>query len=83
MLVLQDSRDPALIVPLLERPDAGSAAGVAAVSVTDWADGSDPYAAAAELLQPSGWYAVSDSAWAMHLLGLQHALPESSYTSMT
>jgi Xaa-Pro aminopeptidase len=83
MLVLDAAREPAMIVPLLERPDAELAAGVAALSLTDWADGSDPYAAAARLLDPHGRYAVSDSAWAMHVLALQGALPESWYTSMT
>jgi Xaa-Pro aminopeptidase len=53
------------------------------VSLTDWSDGSDPYAATAALLDPRGSYAISDSAWAMHLLGLQQALPESRYVSMT
>jgi Xaa-Pro aminopeptidase len=57
--------------------------GAAALSLTDWADGSDPYAATAELFDPDGTYAISDSAWAMHLLGLQAALPSSRYTSMT
>jgi Xaa-Pro aminopeptidase len=83
MLVLQVSRDPSLIVPVLERPDAAGAPGVAAASLTDWADGSDPYAATARLLEPTGRYAISDGAWAMHLLGLQQELPQSSYTSMT
>jgi Xaa-Pro aminopeptidase len=83
LLVLQGSRDPAMIVPVLERPDAEGAPGAAAVSLTDWADGSDPYAATAELLDPRGRYAISDSAWAMHLLGLQQALPDSRYASMT
>jgi Xaa-Pro aminopeptidase len=83
MLALQRSRDPAMIVPILERPDAESALGSAAVSLTDWADGSDPYAAAAKLLDPQGTYAISDSGWAMHLLALQQALPESTYVSMT
>jgi Xaa-Pro aminopeptidase len=83
MLVLQASRDPAIIVPSLERPDAESAPGAAALSVSDWSDGSDPYAATAELLDPQGRYAISDSAWAMHVLGLQQALPESRYVSMT
>jgi Xaa-Pro aminopeptidase len=83
MLVLQSSRDPAMIVPVLERPDAEAAAGAAAVSLTDWTDGSDPYAATAKLLDPGGRYAISDSAWAMHVLALQEALPESRYVSMT
>jgi Xaa-Pro aminopeptidase len=83
MLVLQQAREPAMIVPILERPDAEHATGAAALSLTDWSDGSDPYAATAELLDPDGSYAISDSAWAMHLLGLQAALPSSRYTSMT
>jgi Xaa-Pro aminopeptidase len=70
-------------VPLLERPDLEHADGVSAVTVSTWSDGSDPYAAAARLIDPRGSYAISDSAWAMHLLGLQHALPESRYTSVT
>jgi Xaa-Pro aminopeptidase len=83
MLVLQADREPALIVPVLERPDAEGAEGVAALSLTDWSDGTDPYAAAARLLEPNGRYAISDSAWAMHLLGLQQHLPQSSFTSTT
>jgi Xaa-Pro aminopeptidase len=83
LLALQASRDPALIVPILERPDAASAPGAGALKLSDWTDGIDPYGAAAELLDPTGSYAISDSAWAMHVLALQQALPESSYVSMT
>ena len=83
LLALQASRDPAMIVPILERPDAEPAPGATAVSLVDWADGSDPSAATAKLLDPGGRYAISDSAWAMHVLGLQRALPESSYVPMT
>jgi Xaa-Pro aminopeptidase len=83
LLVLHASRDPAMIVPILERPDAENAPGAGALSLSDWTDGSDPYEATAPLLDAEGRYAISDSAWAMHLLGLQGALPESSYVSMT
>jgi Xaa-Pro aminopeptidase len=83
MLALHASRDPAMIVPVLERPDAEAAPGAAALSLSDWPDGSDPYAATAALLEERGRYALSDSAWAMHLLGLQGTLPGSSYVSMT
>jgi Xaa-Pro aminopeptidase len=83
LLALQAGREPTMIVPVLERPDAEPAPGVAAVSLVDWTDGSDPYAATAKLLDPRGRYAVSDSAWALHLLALQEALPESAYVSMT
>jgi Xaa-Pro aminopeptidase len=83
LLALQASRDPALIVPILERPDAESAPGAGALQVSDWTDGTDPYEATAELLDPNGSYAISDSAWAMHVLALQQTLPQSSYVSMT
>ncbi|HSD80777.1 MAG TPA: aminopeptidase P family protein, partial [Solirubrobacteraceae bacterium] len=83
LLAIQAARDPAMIVPNLERPGAEAAPGAAAVSLRDWADGSDPYAATAGLLHPRGRYAISDSAWAMHVLGLQRALPEARFSAMT
>ena len=82
MLVIPVDGEPAMIVPKLERPDAENAAG-ASLGLVDWTDGSDPYEATAKLLAETGRYAVSDSAWAMHLLGLQGQLPRSSYVSMT
>ena len=53
------------------------------IALADWTDGADPYATAAELLDPAGSYAISDSAWALQLLGLQEALPDTTYVSMT
>ncbi|MBA2956255.1 M24 family metallopeptidase [Nocardioides sp. MAH-18] len=83
MLFLTTDREPTLLVPTLERPDAERADGTAATTVVDWLDGADPYAAASGLLRPDGRYAISDSAWAMHLLGLQTALPRTAYDSVT
>ncbi|MEU4420875.1 aminopeptidase P family protein [Actinoplanes sp. NPDC024001] len=83
LLALQAGREPAMIVPILERPDAEPAPGVAALSLADWADGTDPYTATAKLLDPAGRYAISDSAWALHVLALQEALPGTRYVSMT
>jgi len=83
MLVIELDKRASMLVPILERPDAQAAAGAGAVTLSDWTDGSDPYAAIAPLLNPSGRYAISDSAWAMHLLGLQAALPGTGYVSMT
>lgn len=82
-LVLTAGREPALIVPKLERPDAEKAAGAPALRLLDWTDGEDQYAAATPLLDPAGRYGVSDNAWAMHLLGLQAALPGTAFTSLT
>ncbi|MBV8988361.1 MAG: aminopeptidase P family protein [Solirubrobacterales bacterium] len=83
MLAILTGRDPAMIVPMLERPDAEAAAGASVVALGDWSDGSDPYEATAKLLDPAGRYAISDSAWALHVLALQERLPGSSYASMT
>src|SRR4051794_14896072 len=83
MLVLQAGREPAMITPKLERPDAEAAPSAGTIALTDWSDGSDPYAAAAPLLDPKGRYAISDSAWALQLLGIQGALPDTTYVSMT
>jgi D-alanyl-D-alanine dipeptidase len=81
MLVLSPDDEPTLLVPILERPDAEAAEGVGSLSLVDWADGTDPYETASPLLRSDGEFGISDSAWAMHLLGLQQALPQSSYRS--
>ena len=83
VLVLAPDREPTLLVPTLERPDAEAAVGVPATVLRDWVDGADPYAAASALLRPDGRYAVSDNAWALHVLALQTALPGSSYDALT
>jgi D-alanyl-D-alanine dipeptidase len=83
LLVLVAGRAPALVVPTLERPDAARSTGAPAVTLIDWADGTDPYGVAAALLDAAGRYGISDSAWAMHLLGLQRTRPASSYVSLT
>ncbi|WP_186372124.1 hypothetical protein [Arthrobacter sp. KBS0702] len=60
---------PSLIVPRLKRPDAEAAAGASMLRITDWTDGSDPYAESAALSAGTGRYAVSESAWAVTFLG--------------
>ncbi|MFF0749517.1 M24 family metallopeptidase [Streptomyces sp. NPDC004267] len=83
VLVLAPGQDPVLVVPTLEAPDAAKAAGAEALTLRDWTDGKDPYAVTAPLLDVSGRFGVSDNAWAMHLLGLQQTLPDTSYVSLT
>lgn len=83
LLLLAADREPTLLVPGLERPDAERADGVGATTVLDWADGADPFAVAGDLLRPDGRYGVSDSAWALHLLGLQEAAPGTTYAPLT
>ncbi len=82
-LVLAPPNEPTLIVPTLERPDAEKATGAPALSMMDWRDGTDPYAAAGALLDADGRYAISDGAWAMHLLRLQRTVPGPRYVSLT
>ncbi|MFJ9602377.1 aminopeptidase P family protein [Streptomyces althioticus] len=83
LLVLAAGREPVLVVPTLEAPDAEKATGAPALTLRDWTDGKDPYALTAALLDGRGRFGVSDNAWALHLLGLQQALPGTSYVSLT
>ncbi|MEU0438623.1 aminopeptidase P family protein [Streptomyces sp. NPDC006186] len=83
LLVLTPDHDPVLVVPALEAPDAVKAAGAPALTLRDWTDGKDPYAATAALLDPHGRYGVSDTTWALHLLALQRALPDGGWASLT
>ncbi|NYE21500.1 M24 family metallopeptidase [Microbacterium immunditiarum] len=83
MLVLSTDAEPRMLVPTLERPDLQHAVGAPALAVSDWRDGQDPYDVAAGLLRPGAQYAVSDSTWAMHLLGLQRRLAGTRYFAIT
>ncbi|MBT3072688.1 MULTISPECIES: aminopeptidase P family protein [Streptomyces] len=83
LLVLRPGEEPVLVVPTLEAPDAAAATGAPALALRDWTDGTDPYAVTAPLLGDRGRFAVSDNTWAMHLLGLQRALPGTTYTALT
>ncbi|MEU6274718.1 aminopeptidase P family protein [Streptomyces populi] len=83
LLVLRAGQDPALVVPVLEAPDAAKSAGAPALTLYDWADGTDPYAAAEPLMGRAGRFGISDNGWALHLLGLQKRLPATRYSALT
>ena len=84
MLVVPASGGPAMIVPILERPDAaGRTRRRRAVAARLDRRRTTRTRRRRRCSEPDGRYAISDPAWAMHLLGLQHALPGSSYVSMT
>lgn len=83
LLALVPGRDPVLVVPTLEAPDAAKAAGAPALTLRDWTDGKDPYAVASLGLDAGGRYAVSDNTWALHLLGMRRALPDSSHVALS
>jgi Xaa-Pro aminopeptidase len=81
LLVIRPGTDAVLLVPTLERPLALASAVGRAVEVVGWADGEDPYEAAARLLPTDALVAAGDRMWAAHLLGLQRALPGTSFTT--
>ncbi|PKW10742.1 Xaa-Pro aminopeptidase [Streptomyces sp. 1222.5] len=83
VLVLAPGREPVLVVPTLEAPDAESAVGATALTLRDWTDGKDPYAVTAALLDDRGRFGISDNTWSLHLLGLQRTLPGTSYAALT
>ncbi|MGW5326491.1 aminopeptidase P family protein [Streptomyces sp. NPDC004014] len=83
VLVLTPGRDPVLVVPTLEAPDAERASAASALTLRDWTDAKDPYAVTAALLPDHGRLGISDNTWAMHLLGLQRILPGTSYAALT
>ncbi|MET3975471.1 aminopeptidase P family protein [Cellulosimicrobium sp. 4261] len=72
-----------VVVPLLERGDLASAPGAKGLDVVTWRDGDDEHDAAARLLAADGTYAVSDATWALHVLGLQRALPGARLTAFS
>ncbi|MDM7830051.1 aminopeptidase P family protein [Cellulomonas edaphi] len=82
MLVLPADADPVVVVPLLERGDLEASLG-SGLEVVAWKDGDDEYATVARMLQPDGRYAVSDGLWALHVLGLQRALPGAGFAAFT
>ncbi|MFJ6727307.1 aminopeptidase P family protein [Streptomyces sp. NPDC091281] len=83
LLVLAPDRDPVLVVPALEAPDAAKSTAAPALTLADWTDGQDPYALTAAHLPGGHRFGVSDNAWAMHLLALQRTLPGTSCTALT
>ncbi|WP_159794284.1 aminopeptidase P family protein [Puerhibacterium puerhi] len=70
------------VVPRLEAHDLEVGA-VGPVEALAWSDGEDEHAVAARLLRPGGRYAISDSAWALHVLGLLEALPGAALVPVT
>jgi len=82
MLVLIRGRIPALVVPALERPDAQASPAAAGLRIVEWSDGEDPYLLTTAMLPAGGTFAISDSAWSVHLLGLRTAFPGVGYQGL-
>jgi Xaa-Pro aminopeptidase len=79
VLIVAAGRDPLMIVPMLERPSALASPAGATMEIAGWTDAEDPYAMTAGFLgasherETAGAFAISDDAWASHVLGLERA----------
>jgi len=78
MLVLPTDDRATLVVPALEAPRVHERPED--FDLRPWAETEDPLAIVAALVGTRRRLAVSDRAWATHLLGLQEALPEASFS---
>ncbi|MFL5799833.1 MAG: M24 family metallopeptidase [Actinomycetota bacterium] len=78
-LVLRPGADPVLLVPELERPRAAASPVGERIELASWPDGEDPYAVLGGMVSGQGVVAVSDMTWAVHLLGLQRAVPGATW----
>ena len=76
-------QEPTLLVPTLERPDAEAAVGAPRPHDRGLGRRRGPVREAGAYLRETATMGIADSAWAMHLLGLQEAVPGSSYRSLT
>ena len=83
LLFLSAGREPSMLVPVLELPDAQEAPGAGPLSFLTYKDGQNPYSGVLSLLDQQGAYGVSDSCWAMHVLGLQRELPRGRFRSLS
>jgi Xaa-Pro aminopeptidase len=79
LLVLRAEHVPVMLVPALEEPLAAATVGDL-VELRPWLDGDDPYDAAAALLPTHGRAAVGDRLWSSHLLGLQSAAEDLTFS---
>ena len=82
-LVLAPGRQPTLLLPRLERADAEAAVAAPSLTIVDWTDGEDPFALLGAFVGPRATMGIADSAWALHLLGLQAAVPGSAFRALT
>jgi D-alanyl-D-alanine dipeptidase len=80
LLILAPGREPTLVVPALERPEAETAPGIGGVELVSWSDGEDPHEVVARILR-AGRYAVTDRTWASHLLALAQATADCMFVA--
>jgi Xaa-Pro aminopeptidase len=78
-LVIRAEKDPVLIVPELERALAEHSGIGDLAEIGSWGETEDPYALARDLVGGADRVACSDRMWALHLLGLQGAMPGAEF----
>ena len=88
LLAVVSGRSPTLVVPRLEEPAAR--AGLRTdVDISTWIETDDPHGLVAGLVREftnvfrGGGIGVSDRLWSSHLLRLQGALPDATWSSAT
>jgi Xaa-Pro aminopeptidase len=79
MLVVPRDGDATLVVPRLEVPRVVERPGV--FTIRAWGETEDPVAIVADLAGPVGTAAIGNRTWAQFLVGLQRALPATTFTT--
>lgn len=79
VLIAPAGGSPVLIVPELERPRAAASPAGNLMDIEIWRDGEDPFDVVSRALADGKAFGATDRMWAMHLLGLQRALPRSTF----
>jgi Xaa-Pro aminopeptidase len=78
-LVTRAGGSPVLIVPELERPRAMASSAGKLLDIESWRDGDDPFQVVSRILSDAKTIGAADRMWAMHLLGLQRAVPSAAF----
>lgn len=77
LLIVPAEEEATLVVPALEAPRVAHDSRLFAMR--PWHDSEDPFSLAASLVGRRASLAVSDRAWAGHLLALQRELPQATF----
>jgi D-alanyl-D-alanine dipeptidase len=78
-LIAPAEGSPLLIVPELEQPRAAASPAGRLLDIEPWRDGEDSFEFVGRILQDGKTFGATDRMWAMHLLGLQRVLPNSTF----
>lgn len=77
MLVMPVDSTPTLVVPALEAPRVAAEGDL--FEIEAWGETEEPISIVADLAGPASTAAISDRAWATHLLALQGAMPKARF----